>query len=124
MRLRTLAGLGVAIVAGIFAVAYAPANLGGHTTYVSTYGTSMLPRFHAGDLAVVQPAAHYRVGDVVAYRSSVLDNKVVLPRIIPADDGHFTMKGDNNDFDDPVHPTAREIVGRLRARIPKGGAVR
>jgi signal peptidase I len=124
MRLRTLAGLAVAIVAGIFAVAYAPTNLGGHTTYVSTYGTSMLPRFHAGDLAVVKPASRYRVGDVVAYRSTVLDDKIVLHRIVAADDGHFTMKGDNNDFDDPVHPTADQIVGRLRVRIPKGGQLR
>ena len=124
MKVRTLVGLLVVITAGIFFVAYAPTNLGGRTTYVSTYGTSMLPRFHGGDLAVVQPAGSYHVGEIVAYHSSVLRGAVVLHRIVAINDGHFTFKGDNNHFLDPVQPTATQIVGRLRFRIPRGGAIR
>ncbi len=101
-----------------------PANLGGRTTYVTTHGTSMIPRFHAGDLAIVQPVAAYRVGDIAAYRSATLHGAIVLHRIVAIRDGHFTFKGDNNDFRDPDHPTAAQIVGKLRFRIARGGEVR
>ena len=124
MKIRTLAGLLVVAAVGIVCVGYAPTNLGGHTTYVSTYGTSMLPRFHAGDLAVVQPAQSYHVGEVVAYHSSVLHNATVLHRIVAINNGRFTFKGDHNDFLDPARPTAAAIVGRLRFRIAHGGAIR
>ena len=124
MRARTIAGLLVVIAVGIVCVGYAPTNLGGKTTYVSTYGTSMQPRFHAGDLAVVKAARDYRVGDVAAYRSSTLDDAVVLHRIVAINDGRYTFKGDNNDFLDPSRPTADQIVGRLRFRIAHGGTIR
>ena len=114
MRARTIAGLLLVTAIGIVCVGYAPTNLGGRTTYVSTYGTSMSPRFHAGDLAVVQPAHEYHVGEVVAYHSSTLRGAVVLHRIVAIHDGRFTFKGDNNNFLDPSHPTADRIVGRLR----------
>jgi signal peptidase I len=101
-----------------------PANLGGRTTYVSTHGTSMLPRFHTGDLAIVRPASDYRVGMVAAYKSETLHGAVVLHRIVAIDHGRFSFKGDNNNFTDPDHPKADAIVGKLRARIPHGGAFR
>ncbi|HEY4097883.1 MAG TPA: signal peptidase I [Baekduia sp.] len=99
-----------------------PAQLGGRTTYVSTHGISMEPRFHTGDLALVRPAADYRVGDVVAYRSTVL-HSVVLHRIIARDGDRYVFKGDNNDFIDPVHPAGAELIGRLWVRVPRGGMV-
>jgi signal peptidase I len=124
MKIRTLLGLLVVVAVAIVAVMYAPTNLGGSTTYVSTHGTSMSPRFHAGDLAVVQPAGSYRVGDIAAYRSTTLHGATVLHRIIAINDGHFTFKGDKNNFIDPDHPTVGQIVGRLRYRIPRGGIIR
>ena len=104
--------------------AFWPANLGGRTTYVSTHGTSMLPRFHTGDLAIVRPASDYRVGTIAAYKSETLHGAVVLHRIVAIDHGRFSFKGDNNNFTDPDHPTASAIVGKLRARIPHGGSFR
>src|SRR5690349_114694 len=98
MRARTIAGLLVFIAFGVVCVLFAPTNLGGKTTYVATYGTSMRPHFHAGDLAIVQPAGEYHVGDVAAYRSTTLNDAVVLHRIVAVNDGHYTFKGDNNDF--------------------------
>ena len=53
-----------------------PTALGGGTTYVSTHGSSMEPRFSTGDLAILRPAGSYEVGDVVAYRSESLDTIV------------------------------------------------
>jgi len=113
-----LAGALVAV-----AVWFWPANLGGRTTYVSTHGTSMIPRFHAGDLAIVQPPSAYHVGDIAAYHSATL-HTVVLHRIIAIDNGRFTFKGDNNNFTDPDHPTAALLVGRLVVHIPHGGQIR
>lgn len=124
MKVRTIAGLLVVVAVATLFVAYAPTNLGGHTTYMSTYGTSMLPRFHAGDLAVVQPATDYHVGEIVAYHSSTLHGATVLHRIVAIDAGRFTFKGDHNRFLDPAHPTAHEIVGRLRLSVAHGGAIR
>jgi signal peptidase I len=109
----------------LFAVAWlvaGPARLGGTTTYVTTHGISMEPRFHTGDLALVRPASEYRVGDVVAYRSTVLHN-IVLHRIIRRDGDRYVFQGDNNNFVDPIHPRRAELVGRLWVRVPHGGTV-
>ncbi|MGY2077624.1 signal peptidase I [Blastococcus sp. SYSU DS0828] len=97
-----------------------PASLGGGTTYVSTFGNSMEPAFHTGDLAVLSRASTYSVGDVVAYRSESLDT-VVMHRIVAADAEGFVTQGDNNDWLDEDRPTQEEILGRLFVRIPQGG---
>ena len=60
---------------------FAPSNIGGSTRYVVTSGVSMQPHFHTGDLAITRPASTYRVGDVVAYHSTLL-HVTVLHRII------------------------------------------
>ena len=98
----------------------APPPLGGSTSYVVTHGVSMEPKFKTGDLALVRPAADYRVGDVVAYHSSLL-HIVVLHRIYAIHDGHYTFKGDNNNFLDPVHPTRSALVGKLWVHLPHAG---
>jgi signal peptidase I len=108
------------ILAGIGWHYFAPPLIGGSTNYVITHGVSMEPRFKTGDLALVTPAAHYRVGDIVAYRSSLL-HIVVLHRIYAIHDGRYTFKGDNNDFLDPVHPARAELIGKLWLHFPHGG---
>src|SRR5207249_141134 len=64
-------------VLGLFALAatwlyLAPAGLGGPVTYVATYGTSMEPKLHTGDMVLVREHGDYHVGQVVAYRSHEL----------------------------------------------------
>ncbi len=100
----------------------APTQIGGETSYVTTSGISMAPRFHSGDLGVVRPAADYRVGDVIAYRSDKL-HLVVLHRIIGVKGGRFVTKGDNNDFVDPDHPARADVVGKLAFRVAHGGVI-
>jgi signal peptidase I len=100
----------------------APTQIGGETSYVTTSGISMAPRFHSGDLGVVRPAADYRVGDVIAYRSGKL-HLVVLHRIIAIKGGRFVTKGDNNDFVDPDHPARADVVGKLAFRVAHGGVI-
>ena len=100
----------------------APTQIGGETSYVSTTGISMAPRFHSGDLGVVRPAAEYRVGEIVAYHSKTL-SLVVLHRIIAVKGDRFVTKGDNNDFVDPDHPARADVIGKLAVRVPHGGHV-
>jgi signal peptidase I len=119
-RTRLLTGVAVLLLGVAWLVA-GPAALGGTTTYVTTHGISMEPRFHTGDLALVRRAGQYRVGDVVAYRSAVL-HSIVLHRIIGRDGDRYVFKGDNNTFVDPVHPDKGELIGRLWVRVPHGGS--
>jgi signal peptidase I len=100
----------------------APTQIGGATQYVVTGGISMEPRFHTGDLAVVRPAAQYRVGDIVAYHSTLL-HVVVLHRIVRRAGAHYVFKGDNNNFIDPTEPVRSQLVGKLWLRLPHGGVV-
>ncbi|MCA0146950.1 signal peptidase I [Blastococcus sp. LR1] len=99
-----------------------PQSLGGGTTYVTTYGTSMEPGFSSGDIAVLSEAAAYSVGDVVAYRSESL-NTIVMHRIVSADAEGFVTQGDNNAWLDQDRPTDEDILGTLFLRIPNGGHV-
>jgi signal peptidase I len=121
LRTRLITGATVLLLAVAWLSA-GPAQLGGTTTYVTTHGISMQPRLHTGDLALVRPAAGYRVGEVVAYRSTVL-HRVVLHRIIARDGNRYVFKGDNNNFVDPIHPRRTELIGRLWVRVPRGGAI-
>jgi signal peptidase I len=115
-----LAWFGLAVALSAWFALLAPTALGGRTTYLVSHGISMQPRFHTGDLAVIRPAANYRVGEVAAYRSRVL-RTVVLHRIVAVAHGHYTFKGDHNNWLDPERPTRAQMIGTLVARIPAGG---
>jgi signal peptidase I len=100
---------------------FAPTQLGGSTSYVVTHGASMEPRFHTGDLALVRAQSSYHVGEVVAYDSRML-NTIVLHRIIGRDGSRYIFKGDNNDFVDPEHPRASQLIGALWLHVGGVGA--
>ena len=110
------------LFAGAFWLFLAPPKIGGRTTYVVTSGNSMEPSFHTGDLALLRPIAHYRVGEIVAYHSTLL-HVVVLHRIIAIHGGRYVFKGDHNNFIDPTRPTRSELIGALWVHIPRGGVV-
>jgi signal peptidase I len=113
----------VAAVAALGAAWFflAPPQLGGRTEYAITFGVSMEPHFHRGDLVVLRTRPSYGLGDVVAYRSHDL-HRTVLHRIVGIHRGHYTFKGDNNGFVDPESPTAADLVGTEWLRIPRVGA--
>ena len=98
----------------------APPQLGGRTSYAVTFGISMEPHFHHGDLVVLRRRSSYPVGEVVAYYSHDL-RKNVLHRIIAIHNGRYTFKGDNNNFVDPEHPTAADLVGAEWMHFPRAG---
>ncbi|MBV8219813.1 MAG: signal peptidase I [Solirubrobacterales bacterium] len=120
-RLRSALLTGAVIVMAAVAWWYlAPTNIGGSTRYVVTSGVSMEPRFHTGDLAIVRPASTYKVGEIVAYHSTLL-HVTVLHRIIAIRNDRYAFKGDNNNFIDPVQPTRSELLGKLWLHVPHGG---
>lgn len=117
--MRKLGAVAIALLAGS-ALAVAALVLTGVVAVVTTHGTSMQPRLHAGDLVVVAPAATYAVGDSVAYHSEDLDT-TVLHRIVAVEDGRYTFRGDNNSWLDPERPTEDLLIGKELLHIPGGG---
>jgi signal peptidase I len=113
------AALGL-IILGAMWFYLAPTQLGGSATYVVSHGTSMEPRFHTGDLAIVRSQSSYHVGEVVAYHNHML-HTIVLHRIIGRAGGRYIFKGDNNNFVDPEHPLASQLIGALWIHIPGAG---
>jgi signal peptidase I len=99
---------------------FAPAPLGGSSTYVVTKGISMEPRFHTGDLAIVRSQSSYHVGEIVAYHNYML-HTVVLHRIIGREGPRYLFKGDNNHFVDPEHPLGNQLIGALWLHLPGVG---
>ena len=123
MRGRTLVRRAGAIVGVVVVLASGllwGATATGQVAYVSTRGSSMEPQLSQGDLAVVRPADSYGVGDVVAYRSELLDT-VVLHRIVERTDEGYVLQGDNNDFLDADHPSDADVIGVLWTSIPEAG---
>lgn len=124
MRGRLRRGLGALLAVAVLGAAWyylAPPQLGGQTSYAITFGVSMEPHFHRGDLVILRARPSYRVGEVVAYRSEDL-HKNVLHRIVAVHNGHYTFKGDNNNFLDPERPTEAAFVGSEWLHVPRAGA--
>jgi len=99
----------------------APAALGGSTTHVVTDGVSMQPHFHAGDLALVRRETSYHVGEIVAYRSTLL-HTVALHRIVGRDGGAYLLTGEDSDLIDRERALGSQLLGSLWLRIPGVGA--
>jgi signal peptidase I len=118
---RILAGATGLALAGAGWFFLAPQALGGPLAYVTIAGSSMEPRLHEGDLALVRRADAYGVGDAVAHESADLQ-RVVLHRIVRSEDGGYVLKGDANDWVDSTRPTEEEILGTLWLRIPWVGS--
>lgn len=117
--MRVIFTLLVAIVVGTTAYAFAPAAIGGLSTYASTAGTSMAPDFETGDLVILKKSGPLVVGDIAGYRSG-LTGQIVVHRVIAEDNGRLTFQGDNNWWIDTYEPTQDEVVGKLWIHI--GGA--
>jgi signal peptidase I len=124
-RATSLLILSALIVA--WGVTLRPQAIGGPAVFVAVRGSSMLPAFEHGDLVVVETAARYNVGDVVAYRvpaGEVGAGKVVFHRIVSGDaDGGFVLQGDHNTAPDPWAPRQADMVGVATLRLLHLGAV-
>lgn len=118
----TLVGVLGALALGAGWLYLGPDRFGGSTSYAVIVGSSMEPRLHRGDLAIVRKADTYGPGDAVLYESEQLGAKV-LHRIKSVEGERFALKGDNNDFLDSEQPRESQIVGELWLSIPHVGTV-
>jgi signal peptidase len=105
----------------VCAVVVLLANLGNHFSVVfPVEGHSMDPTIVQGDLAIIQPVsiATIRVGDMIVYKDGSID---VIHRVIriqgSGTNEALTVKGDNNNFPDPVHVTGDLLVGKVDAVV-------
>jgi signal peptidase I len=122
-RTNKVAGISLAILVCLFWAQYLrPQTLGGQAAYVLVSGKSMLPRYHTGDLVLVERQSSYHVGQLIAYRvpkGDPMAGAQVIHRIIGGDATHgFIVKGDNRTAPDVWHPKPGDIVGAKELRIP------
>jgi len=117
-----LAIAATALLVVLWATYLRPQSLGGRAGYVLVSGKSMLPRFHTGDLVLVEREASYHVGEVVAYhvpKGDPMAGAQVIHRIIGGNAKQgFVVKGDNRTAPDVWHPKPQNIVGAKLLRIP------
>jgi signal peptidase len=99
-----------------------PQSLGGPAGYVLVSGHSMLPRYHTGDMVLVEKHSSYHVGEVIAYhvpKGDPMAGAQVIHRIIGGDARHgFIVKGDNRTAPDVWRPKPADIVGAKAMRFP------
>jgi signal peptidase I len=106
----------------LWALFLRPASLGGPASYVLVSGKSMLPRYHTGDLVLVERQSSYRIGEVIAYRvpkGDAMAGAQVIHRIIGGNATQgFIVQGDNRTAPDVWRPKATDIVGAKALRMP------
>ena len=122
-RTNKSAGIALAILVCLFWAQYLrPQSLGGRASYVLVSGKSMLPRYHTGDLVLVEKQPSYHRGQLIAYRvpkGDPLAGAQVIHRIIGGDAKHgFIVKGDNRTAPDVWRPKPGDIVGAKALRVP------
>jgi signal peptidase len=118
--------LAIAAVVG-WALFLRPQSLGGPAAYVLVSGKSMLPRYHTGDMVLVEHKSSYHRGEVIAYRvpkGDPMAGAQVIHRIIGGDAQHgFLVQGDNRTAPDVWRPKPSDIVGVKTLRIPNAVSV-
>ncbi len=122
-RALNLLGLLLAIGAVVFwALFLRPQSLGGPAGYVLVSGQSMEPRYHTGDLVLVERQSSYHVGELIAYhvpKGDPMAGAQVIHRIVGGDAHHgFVVQGDNRTAPDTWRPKPADIVGAKSLRIP------
>lgn len=119
-RAASIAAVALALL--FWAFYLCPQSFGGRAGYVLVSGHSMLPRYHTGDLVLVEREASYHVGEVIAYRvpkGDPMAGAQVIHRIVGGDARHgFVVQGDNRTAPDVWRPKPADIVGTKALRIP------
>src|SRR4051794_8469747 len=122
-RLNQAASLAllVALVVG-WAFTLRPQSLGGPAGYVLVSGHSMLPRYHTGDLVLLERKSSYHVGEVIAYhvpKGDPMAGAQVIHRIIGGSPKTgWIVQGDNRTAPDVWRPKDADVVGAKALRIP------
>jgi signal peptidase len=122
-RTNKAAAIALTVVVCLFWAQYLrPQAFGGSAAYVLVSGKSMLPRYHTGDLVLVEKQASYHVGELIAYRvpkGDAMAGAQVIHRIIGGNAKQgFVVQGDNRTAPDVWRPKPSDIVGAKALRIP------
>ena len=108
----------------LLALAFGPARVLGWEPIVIT-SDSMAPRIHRGDVVVIEPFDHRRLGPgtVVTFQDPSRSGYVTHRIVAVKSDGTYTTSGDANVARDstPVTPDRIQGVGRLL--VPRIGMV-
>jgi signal peptidase I len=120
---KTPAGIALTILVCLGWFQYLrPQSLGGRAAYVLVSGRSMLPRYHTGDLVLVERQSSYHVGELIAYhvpKGDPMAGAQVIHRIIGGNARKgFVVQGDNRTAPDVWRPKPGDIVGAKALRIP------
>jgi signal peptidase I len=120
---KKASGIAIVIVVFLFWAQYLrPQSLGGNAGYVLVSGQSMEPRYHTGDLVLVERKHSYHAGQLIAYRvpkGDPMAGAQVIHRIIGGDAKHgFIVRGDNRTAPDVWRPKPEDIVGAKALRLP------
>lgn len=107
----------------ILIAVHRPPLLGGRTSYVFVGGVSMEPTLRGGDLAIVEPAPRYAVGQIVAYHPAQAPERTIVHRIVGGDAAGFVVRGDNRTTADYDRPRASDLLGRSVVIVPLAGWV-
>jgi signal peptidase I len=104
-----------------------PQSLGGRAGYVLVSGQSMEPRYHTGDMVLVERHSGYHVGEVIAYhvpKGDPMAGAQVIHRIIGGNAvSGFVVQGDNRTGADTWRPRRADIVGSEALRLPRAVVV-
>jgi signal peptidase I len=122
-RTNKAAGIAFVVLVCLFWMQYLrPQSLGGRAAYVLVSGKSMWPRYHTGDLVLVERRSSYHIGELIAYRvpkGDPLAGAQVIHRIVGGSAQHgFVVQGDNRTAPDVWRPKPADIVGAKELRIP------
>ena len=119
---QALSYLLVAAVVLGWAFVLRPQSLGGPAGYVLVSGHSMLPRYHTGDMVLVERHSSYHVGEVIAYhvpKGDPMAGAQVIHRIIGGSPKTgWIVQGDNRTAPDVWRPKDADVVGAKAVRIP------
>ncbi len=91
----------------------------GYSQYIVTSG-SMEPNISAGDLILIKPEEHYKLGDVVTFSSG---GAVVTHRLMGTVEGQYITQGDANNAEDSELLSPEDILGKVQLVVPGAGYV-
>lgn len=109
----------LAVVAALLVVMW-PARYGGFVGFSEVVGRSMTGTYATGDVVVTLRTASYDPGEVVVFHQSTVAGApdTVVHRIVGSTPTGYVTRGDANPANDPWHPTANDIAGRVVLHLP------
>lgn len=102
-----------------FTLALGGAKLIGHISPFMVLSGSMEPQLATGSLCFVNERdREAKAGDIIAFSKGSMK---IVHRVLKAEHGVYTTKGDNNPHADRAPVSQKEVLGKVVFSIPKAG---